>query len=133
MRCLIVEDDFISRRILQQHLAPHFNCDIAVDGEEGVESFKLAHAEKKPYDLICLDIMMPKLDGREVLKKIREMEREMEVPPNMEAKIIMTTALDDPKTVFDTYYQGGATSYVVKPIEKSRLLRELRAVGLLKQ
>lgn len=133
MRCLIVEDDFISRRILQQLLSSHFECDIAVDGEEGVESFRLAYDEKKPYDLICLDIMMPKLDGREALKRIRQMEKEMEVPPNMEAKIIMTTTLDDPKTVFDTYYSGGATSYLVKPIDKARLMRELRAIGLIRQ
>ena len=64
MRCLIVEDDFISRRILQQLLSSHFECDVAVDGEEGVESFRLAHEEKKPYDRVFLDIMMPKLDGR---------------------------------------------------------------------
>lgn len=131
MRCLIVEDDFISRRIMKELLSPHFDCDVAVDGEEAISSFKLSMESKKPYDLICLDIMMPKIDGREALKQIRLLEKGLEVPPNLEVKVIMTTALDDPKTVFETYYQGGATSYLVKPISKIKLMRELRTLGLI--
>lgn len=131
MKCLIAEDDFISRRVLSELLSPYFNCEIAVDGEETVASFKLAHEAKKPYDLICLDIMMPRLDGREALRQIRALEKEMGVPGNCEAKIIMTTALDDAKTVFDTYYQGGATAYLVKPISKTKLLAEIRSLGLI--
>jgi two-component system, chemotaxis family, chemotaxis protein CheY len=131
LRCLIVEDDFISRRIMKELLSPHFDCDIAVDGDEAIKSFKLSMDSKNPYNLICLDIMMPKIDGREALKQIRLMEKELQVPPNMEVKVIMTTALDDPKTVFETYYQGGATSYLVKPISKVKLMRELRTLGLI--
>lgn len=131
MRCLIVEDDFISRRIMKELLSPHFDCDIAVDGEEAVKSFRLSVEAKNPYDLICLDIMMPKTDGREALKQIRQIEKELETPPHLEVKVIMTTALDDPKTVFETYYQGGATSYLVKPISKVKLMRELRTLGLI--
>lgn len=133
MKCLIVEDDFISRRVLRELLAPYFDCDIAVDGEEGIASFKLAHEAKTPYDLICLDIMMPKVDGHAALKAIREYEKALEVPPNLEVKIIMTTALDDPKTVFETYYQGGATAYLVKPLSKQKIVRELRSLGLIEQ
>ncbi|MFA6822879.1 MAG: response regulator [Geobacter sp.] len=132
MKCLIAEDDFISRRVLSELLSPYFACDVAVDGEETVASFKLAHETKQPYDLICLDIMMPRLDGREALRQIRGLEKEMDIPANCEAKIVMTTALDDAKTVFDTYYQGGATAYLVKPISKAKLLAELRSLGLIK-
>ncbi|CAH2031232.1 response regulator [Trichlorobacter ammonificans] len=130
MRCLIVEDDFISRKILRELLAPHFDIEIAVDGQEGVTAFKLAHDAKAPYDLICMDIMMPRMNGSEALRAIREMERELGVPPNLEVKVIMTTALDDPKTVFDAYYNVGATAYIVKPIGKAKLMRELRTLGL---
>jgi len=132
VKCLIAEDDFISRRVLSELLSPYFACDVAVDGEETVASFKLAHETKQPYDLICLDIMMPRLDGREALRQIRGLEKEMDIPANCEAKIVMTTALDDAKTVFDTYYQGGATAYLVKPISKAKLLAELRSLGLIK-
>lgn len=131
MKCLIVEDDFISRRILRELLGAYFDCEIAVDGEEAVTAFRLAHDAKVPYDLICMDIMMPKMDGREALRLIRQLEKELEVPPNLGVKVVMTTALDDPKTVFDSFYQDGATAYLVKPISKQKLLRELRALGLI--
>lgn len=133
MKTLIVEDDFISRRILRELLNSYGDIEIAVDGEEAVTAFKLAHEAKTPYELICMDIMMPKMDGREALRQIRKLEKDLEVPPNLEVKIIMTTALDDPKTVFDSFYQDGATAYLVKPISKQKLVRELRALGLLPQ
>ncbi len=129
MKCLIVEDDYISRRILKEMLKSYFDCDTAVNGEEAVLAFKLGHESKSPYDLICLDIMMPVLDGREALKQIRTLERSMEIPPGLEAKIIMTTALGDPKTVINSLYEGGATSYLVKPVSKQKMLRELRSFG----
>jgi len=131
VKCLIVEDDFISRRILKELLAAKFDCDIAVNGEEAIQSFKLAHEGKRPYDLICMDIMMPGIDGQEALRRIRELERELAIPPSLEAKVIMTTALDDPKTVVQSFYAAGATSYIVKPISKQRLMAELRKLGLL--
>lgn len=131
MRCLITEDDFISRRILRELLSPYFEIEIAVDGEEAITAFTLAHESKQPFDLICMDIMMPKMDGRNALRQVRKLEKELDVPPNLEVKVIMTTALDDPKTVFDSFYQDGATAYLVKPISKQKLVRELRALGLI--
>ncbi|QEM67996.1 response regulator [Geobacter sp. FeAm09] len=131
MKCLIVEDDFISRRILKELLSKHFDCDIAINGEEAVTSFQLAHEGKHPYDLICMDIMMPGVNGQEALRRIREVERSLRVPAHLEAKVIMTTALDDPKTVVQAFYQGGATAYLVKPIGKQKLMNELRTLGLL--
>lgn len=130
MKCLIVEDDFISRRILKELLSPAFDCDIAINGEEAVTSFRLAHEGKHPYDLICMDIMMPGVDGQEALRRIRELEKDMGIPPKLEVKVVMTTALDDPRTVVQSYYKCGATSYIVKPISKQKLMRELRQLGL---
>ena len=76
MKCLIVEDDFAARRLLQRYLSSHRDCDIAVDGNEAVEAFRQATDEKEPYDLICLDIMMPNMNGHEALKAIRQIESE---------------------------------------------------------
>jgi two-component system chemotaxis response regulator CheY len=130
MKCLIVEDDFISRRILKELLSSYCECDIAVNGEEAVTSFRMAHESKRPYELICMDIMMPDVDGNEALKQIRRIEKDMGVLPELEVKVIMTTALDDPKTVINSFYKGGATSYLVKPISKQKLIAELRAFEL---
>lgn len=131
MKCLIVEDDFISRRIMKELLSASCECDIAVNGEEAVSSFRMAHEGKRPYDLICMDIMMPGVDGTEALKRIRQLEQDMGVPAAFEVKVIMTSALDDPKTVIGSFYKGGATSYLVKPISKQKLLHELRTFGLI--
>jgi len=131
MRILIAEDDFGSRRLLQSILEEYGDCDTAVDGEEALEAFKLAWKEKRPYSLICLDIMMPKLNGQEVLKHIREFERLNGIKPADEVKIIMTTVLDDPKNVIDALYKGGASAYLVKPISKEKLLQELTELGLI--
>jgi two-component system chemotaxis response regulator CheY len=59
------------------------------------------------------------------------MEKEQGVPPDQEVRIIMTSALDDPRSVVQAYYKGGATSYLVKPIRKKNLMAELQQLGLL--
>lgn len=130
MRVLIVEDDFTSRKLLQKILSPYGEADIAVNGQEAVEAFKEALEEGKPYDLVCMDIMMPEMDGQEALRKIREFEKSKGVKSSDEVKVVMTTALDDPKNVVEAYYKGGATSYVPKPIDRQLFLQLLRNLGL---
>jgi two-component system, chemotaxis family, chemotaxis protein CheY len=131
MRMLIVEDDFTSRRLMQLMLGAYGTYDIAVNGVEALEAFELAHTENNPYQLICLDIMMPMMDGQELLKRIRSREKTMGIDHKHEAKIIMTTCVDSPRSVIEAYYRGGCTSYLVKPIEKSKLLGLLHELDLI--
>ena len=128
MRILIAEDDFVGRRILQKYLAPFGICEIAVNGEEALAAFSLAWKEGEPYRLIFLDIMMPKMDGKEVLKNIRNMEKEKGVPEQDRAKILMTTALSDPTNVQEAI-KSQCNDYLVKPIEKNKLLEKLKKLG----
>ena len=74
MRTLIVEDDFTNRMILRGFLSPYGECDIVIDGNEAIQAVKMAWEENKPYDLICMDIMMPNMDGQEAVTKIHEMK-----------------------------------------------------------
>ena len=129
MKILIVDDSFLTREILKDSLSAFGDCSIAVNGEEAIQAFEMALANDKPYDLICMDIKMPVLNGDEALIKIRELEKAAEIPPSKEAKVIMTTACDDPKTVVGSFYKGGATSYLVKPFNNESLLKELEKLG----
>jgi two-component system chemotaxis response regulator CheY len=131
MKALVVEDDFASRKLLQKILAPYGEVDIAVNGLEAIEAFTKSLEEGAPYQLILMDIMMPEMDGQTALKSIRAIERERSITSMHEAKVIMTTALDDPKNVVEAYYKGGASSYVPKPIDKQMLLHLLKNLGLI--
>jgi two-component system chemotaxis response regulator CheY len=129
-RALIVEDDFTSRLILQKFLTPFGESHIAVDGEEALVAIKLALANDVPYDLICLDIMMPKLDGQGVLRELRRIEEENGRPVGKGAKVIMTTCLKDSHNIMSAF-QEQCDAYLVKPIARAKLLDQLRRIGLL--
>jgi two-component system, chemotaxis family, chemotaxis protein CheY len=125
-----VEDDFGSRRYLQVLLRDIAEVDVVVDGVEAVEAFNLAWEDKIPYSLVLMDIMMPNKDGHEALREIREFESEIGVHPKDRARVIMTTALEDPRNVIDAYQQGEADAYLVKPIEQEKLFKTIRGLGL---
>lgn len=133
MKFLLAEDDFGSRRLLQVLSSPYGTCDVVMDGAEAVEAFRLAWEENRPYNAVFLDIMMPNLDGQQALRQIREVEAELGIAGNSEVKVVMTTALEDPKNVVEAFYQGGATSYLVKPIDKDKLRTELERLDLIEQ
>jgi two-component system chemotaxis response regulator CheY len=130
MKVLIAEDDFTSRTVLQNILGPFGDCHIAADGIEAIEAFMVAWAEGHRYDLICLDIMMPKMDGQEVLKRIRTMEENEGINIGEGVKIIMTTALNDKYNVL-TAYNEQCDAYFVKPISRYSLLVQLMEFGLI--
>lgn len=130
MRILIVEDDFGSRRYLQMLLQSVGRCDVVVDGNEAIEAFRMAWEDGEPYHLILLDIMMPNKDGQTALTEIRNIEREMGIEERNGVKVIMTTALEDPRNVVHAYYHGAADSYLVKPIKQENLFRSMKELGL---
>lgn len=131
MKSLIVDDDFFSRRILQTILSAYGECHVAVDGKEAIFAFEQAIAEESPYDVICLDIMMPEMDGQEALKEIRKIEERKNIFGSDAVKIIMTTALDDRENIIKAFREQ-CESYLVKPINKSKLVKILDEFGLIK-
>ncbi len=128
MRILIAEDDFISRKLIQSFLSSYGKCDVAIDGIEAVDSFLLAHQEKEPYSLICLDIMMPRMDGVQALKTIRNLENQKGIGESEAAKIIMTTALNDKETVTNSY-ELGCDAYAWKPLNLEKLHEVMEKLG----
>ncbi|MCP4291197.1 MAG: response regulator [bacterium] len=129
MRILVVEDDFISRRLLCRYLEPFGDCDVAVNGEEAVDAVKYSVDQGEQYDLICLDIMMPGMNGHETLKLIRDYEEKNDLQLGDGAKIIMTTSLEDHRSIREAF-KASADGYVVKPVEKKKFLSTLSEIGI---
>lgn len=126
MKILVVEDDLINRKIMLHLLTSYGDCDSAVDGQEAVLAFKRAFAERSPYKLIFMDIMMPVMDGQEALRQIRDFEEQQDIyaPGPEAAKVIMTTALDgldDAREAFSSMADG----YLVKPISLDKLDQQI--------
>lgn len=131
MKSLIVDDDFFSRRVLQTILSGYGECHVAVDGKEALFAFEQSLAEESPYDVICLDIMMPEMDGQEVLKKIREIEAKKGIFGSDSVNIVMTTALDDSVNIKKAFREQ-CESYLIKPIRKTSLIKILTEFGLIR-
>ena len=72
MRALIAEDEQTARKLMQAYLRNIATCDVAANGREAVHKFRLALENRQPYDLICMDIGMPDMNGRESMKVIRQ-------------------------------------------------------------
>jgi two-component system, chemotaxis family, chemotaxis protein CheY len=130
MRILIAEDDLVSRKFLSKFLSAYGECDITIDGMEALEAFMLAWDEGKPYELICLDIMMPELDGVKTLKTIRDIEGQKGVEESKRAKIIMTTALNDTESV-NFALRTGCEAYATKPIDTKKLVQVMKKLSLI--
>lgn len=120
MNILIAEDDLSSRKFLHKFMAPYGACDLTVDGMEALDAFMMALEDKRPYDLVCVDIMMPKVDGIKVLQVIRDIERQKGIDKKDCCKIIMTTALNDVELV-NRMFECGCEAYATKPIDIKKL------------
>lgn len=127
MKILIAEDDFASRKFMLKFLAKYAEVDVTVDGQEAVNAFELALEDGEPYDLVCLDVMMPNMDGMEALETIRQIEAGSQCASR--ARIIMTTALNEVNQV-DKAFQLGCEGYAVKPIDTEKFLMIMDKMGL---
>ena len=130
MKVLIAEDSFIARKLMLTYLSQQATCDVAINGVEAVEAFQVALDELEPYDLLCLDISMPDMDGLDALKAIRKIEYEHGISGLDAVKIIMATAQEDKIHVM-TAFNSGCEAYLVKPISKEKLFAEIENLGLL--
>lgn len=128
MKILIVEDDMVSRKFLNKYLKQYGDCDMVVDGLEAIDAYLISVKEAQPYDLICLDIMMPKVDGVKVLKAIRDLEDQNKVPIEKRSKIIMTTALGETQIV-KAAFDMGCDAYASKPIDIDKFKEVLNKLG----
>ena len=130
MKILLAEDDFVTRKFMTGFLSKYGECDVTVDGMESVDAFMMALEDDEPYDLVCLDIMMPVMDGYQALMGIRNLEKQRNIPKEKQAKIIMATALNDEKNV-KMAFELGCTVYSGKPIDQEKFEQVLKKFELI--
>lgn len=129
MKALIVDDEFTSRLILQKMLMTYGDTHLVASGKEAIDVYSEALLNREPYDLVCLDIMMPDIDGQTVLKEIRAIEDLEGIHGSDGVKIIMISALGDKKTIMQAF-RSQCEAYLVKPIDGNKLFLQLKTFGL---
>jgi two-component system chemotaxis response regulator CheY len=129
LKTLIVDDVLLLRHVLEKTLSKYGECDIAENGEEALEMFTVHFKRNNSYDLICLDLMMPGVNGLEVLKQVRALEDSKNLPPEGKCKIIIITSVSDQSFVSKAIALG-CDDYLVKPLTPKMLIRKLIKLNL---
>ena len=127
MKALVVDDDLITRIVLQESLSVYAEVHSCVDGNEAVLAYKRAIERGEPYDLVCMDVLMPVMGGIEALKLIRREEELHGRTRPRATKVIITTAADDKKTISQAFREL-CDAYVVKPIDTEEILDVVRCL-----
>jgi two-component system chemotaxis response regulator CheY len=117
--------------MLLKILSTYGQCDLADNGRQAIDIFKQSLVQAKPYDLICMDISMPELDGQNALCQIRDIEKEAGIDADLEVKVVMITASSETSQVSDALFNGGASAYFVKPLKVEAFLKELKRLKLI--
>lgn len=124
-RVLLVEDsaddEHLTLRGLAKSAVPH-HVDVARDGSEAVRYIEALNSHSDMPDLILLDLKLPKLNGIEVLKRIRANALTRAIP------VVVLTSSDEESDVRGCY-DNGANSYVCKPVEYDLFLKSVRSIG----
>lgn len=130
MRILLAESDYGSRKAFSQLLSQYGECDVVVDGEEAVECFVIALENNESYDLACLDIFIPVMDGHQVLKKIREIESQRNIQQKDRIKVVMTSKQGLNHTP-EKLYGADNEMFLIKPFDEGELQAALKELGLI--
>ncbi|MDA3971756.1 MAG: response regulator [Desulfobulbaceae bacterium] len=130
MKTLIVEDDNMNRELLVEFFSEYGTVQSAENGFKALDLFQDAHLQDAPFDLICMDIMMPDLDGQEALKEIRELETDKGLDSKDIVKVLMMTGLTDRENVTTAYVDGGCHGYLTKPVATKDIVALLARLGL---
>lgn len=127
MKALIVDDIEMNRELLAMFLEGRASVTCAESGEEALELVSAALATDCYFDLICMDISMPGINGHEALKRIRAAE---DASDSRRAVVFMVTGSSSPDDMFDALIQGGCDDYLTKPLMQQSFFELLGKHGL---
>lgn len=128
MKILIVDDDPVNQKYLSAILSDYGEIDLAMDGVEASEKVRVGYESSRSYNVVFLDIMMPKMDGHETLQAIRKIEQDQSVNRQNQLKVIMVTALGDKENVLSAFSEG-CEFYLVKPFKQSKVVQLMEELG----
>jgi two-component system chemotaxis response regulator CheY len=129
MRILIIDDDHVCCLLLATMLKPYGDCRLAKDGETAISLFTEALLRQQPYDLVCLDIQMPGLDGQVTLRCLRAIEAGCGRTGRAGATILMASVQDNPKSILSAF-RGQCEGYLIKPLDPAQLIAQLTSLGI---
>lgn len=129
-RFLIVDDDERFAMLVSKKLEQYAHCVTALDGDDALLQFEHHLREKAPFKAVFMDIEMPKMNGHEVIAKMRKVEEQNKIEPLSGFKLIMLTAHKDVKNVSKSFFKGQADAYVYKGELSEKLIPELQRIGL---
>lgn len=124
LKILIVDDEYVSLTKLNLLLERYGDCDSATSGEQALELINLAIEEKKPYDLITMDISMNGQDGIETLKNIRQIQSYGE-----NVIIVMITGMTDKMNIGKSFKEG-CTELITKPVVRKEVEMMLEKLNI---
>jgi two-component system chemotaxis response regulator CheY len=124
MKILIVEDDYVSRRLLQEILAAYGECEAVTDGHSALQAFSHALKGGAHFGLVFLDIGIPGMNGQETLKALRELEEKNGIHGRRAARVVMTTGREDSKSILGAF-RVGCDAYIVKPTTRAKIKAQL--------
>ncbi|MBV5341717.1 MAG: response regulator [Deltaproteobacteria bacterium] len=132
-RYLVVEDEEINRTVLSSFLSNYAPCDTAENGKEGLSLFKNAHSEGNPYSLICVDLIMPEMNGLALIKEIRSLEKSNSAFSEYRTRIFVISACDSPWDKADLILDNLCDDYIVKPFDRCLFEEKLHRFNRLLQ
>ena len=131
MKILIAEDHYANQRVLKAYLSEYGECNVVGDGETALVEFKAALEEGAPYELICLDVIMPLKSGAEVLRGIREEEKLRNVQEDKQAKVMVITSMDSKREAIPQESMDSVV-FVTKPILRDGIQAVVEKLGFSK-
>ena len=124
VRVLVVDDEVASQIVMKSILNSHCCVDVASNGSEAVEFFVQSLNDKRPYDLIFMDIQMPKMDGYMITREIRTLKNNKKA--NIPIVAMTANAFEeDRKKAFD----AGMDGHIAKPIDIEKLKAAILRMG----
>ena len=130
MKVLLLEDVKLIQKMIKNFLSDLAVVEMVENGTSALRLVKESIEKNEPYNAIFLDVLIPDMDGLQVLKEIRKTESENSITSEKRSKIIMVSTITDENTV-KRAMTAGCDGYIAKPFSKDRLISELKSLKLI--